>query len=216
MNEELAILGIDLAVDDDLRAGGVVVAVVVGGVLEEPLHLAGRRVESDRAVGEQVVARPVRGIVARRRVASAPIGEVGLRIVGAGHVERAAAGLPGVLLVLPGLAAGLAGGGDDEGLPLLLAGLGIEAGKPVAHAIVAAGGADHDCVLERERRGREFEVGLVAVLFVPDDLAGLRVGRDDAPVIAGDRDHEIAPQGNAAITVRSLLAGIHLPDDATK
>src|SRR5262245_16143640 len=214
MNEELAILGIDLAVDDDLRAGGVVVAVVVGGVLEEPLHLAGRGIEGDRAVGEQIVARPVRGIVARRRVAGAPIGEVVLRIVGAGHVERAAAGLPGVLLVLPGLAAGLAGRRNDERLPLLLAGFGVEAGKPVAHAIVAAGGADHDRVLERERRGREFEVGLVAMLLVPDNLAGLGVGRDDAAVIAGDRDHEIAPQRDAAVAVGLLLAGIHLPHDA--
>src|SRR5262245_14721307 len=156
------------------------------------------------------------GIVARRRVPRAPIGEVGLRIVGAGHVERAAAGLPGVLLVLPGLAARLAGGGDDEGLPLLLASLGIEACEPVAHPVVAAGGADHDRVLEGERRSREFEVGLVAMLLVPDDLAGLGIGRDDAPVIAGDRDHEIAPQRNAAIAVRPLLAGIHLPDDAAK
>src|SRR5262249_56758472 len=131
------------------------------------------------------------------RVASAPIGDVVLRIIGAGHVERAAAGLPGVLLVLPGLAAGLAGGGDHERLPLLLAGLGIEASEPVADAVVAARGADHDRILERKRRGREFEVGLVAVLLVPDDLTGLGVGCDDAPVIAGDRDHQIAPQRDA-------------------
>src|SRR5262249_25656318 len=40
MGEELAVLAIDLAVDDDLRAAGVVIAIVVGGVLEVPLHLA--------------------------------------------------------------------------------------------------------------------------------------------------------------------------------
>ncbi len=150
-------------------------------------------------------------VVARRRVAGAPISQVALRIVGAGHIDRAAAGLPGVVLVLPGLAARLAGGGDHEGLPLLLAGLGIEPGEPVAHAVVAAGGADHDRVLERERRGRELEIRLIAMLLVPDDLAGLCIGRDDAPVIAGDGDHEIAPERDAAVAVGLLLAGVHLP-----
>src|SRR4029077_15584935 len=53
VDEKLAILVIDLAVDDDLRAGGIVVAIVVGGVLEEPLHLASRSIEGDRAVGEE-------------------------------------------------------------------------------------------------------------------------------------------------------------------
>src|SRR5438093_11756731 len=53
------------------------------------------------------------------------------------------------------------------------------------------------------------------MLLVPDDLPGLGVGRDDAPVITGDRDYEIAPERDAAVAVGLLLAGIHLPDHAT-
>src|SRR5206468_1454815 len=134
----------DRRVDQDLRAAGVVVAVVVRGVLEVPLHLAGRGVERDRAVGEQIVAGAVGGIVARGGIARAPIGQVGLRIVGAGDVERAAAGLPGVDLVLPGLAARLARRRHREGLPLRVAGLRVDRREPVADAVVAARGADDD------------------------------------------------------------------------
>src|ERR1700681_3198155 len=122
MPDELAVLAVDLAVDDDLRAARIIVAVVVGGVLEVPLHLAGRGIEGDGAFREEIVAGTVGGIVSRRRIAGSPIGEVGLRIVGAGDVERAAAGPPCLGLVLPGLAARLARGRDHERLPLRLAG----------------------------------------------------------------------------------------------
>ncbi len=188
--------------------------VVVRGVLEVPLHLAGGGIEGDGAFGEQIVARPVGGIVARRRIAGAPIGEVALRIVGAGDVERAAAGAPGVGLVLPGLAAGLARRRDHERLPLRVAGLGIDAGEPVAYAVVAAGRADEDRILERERRCGQLQVGLVAELLVPDDLPALLVGGDDAPIEAGHRYDQIVPQRDAAVAVGLLLPGIHLPEDA--
>src|SRR5262249_22474611 len=142
----------------------------------------------------EVVAGPIGRVVFRRGIAGAPIGDVGVGIVGAGDIERAAAGPPGVVLVLPGLVAGLAGAGDRERLPFDVAGLRIERRDPVAHAAVAAGGADDDLVLERERRRVEIDVGLIVELFVPDDLAGVAVGRDDAGVAAGDRDDEVAPQ----------------------
>src|SRR5262249_53512763 len=129
VDEKLAIVAVDLAVDDDLRTGGIIVAIVVRGMLEEPLHLSGCVIERARTVGDECVVRPMRGVIGRGRVAGAVISDVLLRIVGAGPVHRAAAGLPGVGLVLPGLAAGLAGGGDHERLPLLLAGLGIEPGE---------------------------------------------------------------------------------------
>src|SRR5262249_13267638 len=152
VRQELAVLAVHLAVDDDLRARRVVVAVVVGGVLEVPRYLAGRGIESDRAVGEEIVAGTVGGIVARRWIAGAPIGQVGRGIVGAGDVECTAAGLPGIGLVLPGLAAGLARRRDRERLPLQVAALRVERGDPAAHAVVATGAADNDRVLERERR----------------------------------------------------------------
>src|SRR6202043_3924548 len=181
-----------LGVDDDVRAGLVIVHRVVRRVLMIPLDLAGRGIDGERAVGVEIVARAVGGIVFRRRISGAPIGDVGVGIVGAGDVEGAAAGLPGVVLVLPGLAARIAGGGDRIGLPLRVAALGIERHDPIAHPLVAARGADDDRILERERSGVERHVGLIVQVLVPDDLSGLLVGRDDAAVLAGDRDHQIA------------------------
>src|SRR5262249_24752181 len=165
-------------------------------------------VERERAVGIEVVARSVGRIVFRRRVAGAPIGRVGAGIVGAGDVEGAAAGLPGIVLVLPGLAAGLVGRRNGEGLPEHIAGPGVERDQPVTHARVAARGADDDLVGKRKGSRVERQVGLIAQVPVPDDLAGLLVGRDDAAVMAGDGDDEIAPQRDAAIAVDLLLARI--------
>src|SRR5262249_46858331 len=130
MDEELAVLAAELAVDDDLRAAGVVVAVVVGGMLGVPADLAGGGVGRDRTVGEEIGDGPIGGIVARRWIAGAPIGQVGGGIIGAGDVKRAAAGLPGIGLVLPGLAAGLARRRHRESLPLHVAGLRIERSDP--------------------------------------------------------------------------------------
>ncbi len=216
MGDDPAILAVHLGVDEDMGAGLVVVAVVVRRVLEVPFELAGGGIDGEQAVGVEIVAGAIGGVVAGHRIARAPIGDVGRRVIGASDVERATPGLPGVALVLPGLAAGLARRGHGEGLPAQLAGLGVEPCDPVAQATVAAGGADDDGVLERERRRRELEVRLVAQVLVPDDLPGLLVGRDHPPVIGCHRDHQVAPQRHAAVAVEPLLPGIHLPDDAAR
>jgi hypothetical protein len=119
------------------------------------------------------------------------------------------------VLVLPGLAAGLARRRHHVIPPGELAGLGVEPGDEVAHAAIAAGRADHDPILDGERGGGELQVGLLVVeIGFPFDLAGVLVGGDDAGRIAGDRDHQIAPQRHAAVRQRSLgLLGIHAPDD---
>src|SRR5262249_34855924 len=122
----------------------------------------------------------------RHGIARTPVGKVGGRVVGAGAVEGAAASEIGVVVVLPALVAGLTGPRDRIGLPLDVAGLRVERGDPVAQAAVATGTADDDVVLERERRGGEFEVGLVEQVLVPDYLAGILVGRDHPRGIAGD------------------------------
>src|SRR5262249_62116329 len=101
-----------------------------------------------------------------------------------------------------------------EGLPLHIAGLRIQRGDPAAHAIVAAGAADDDGILERERRGGDLHAVLIVQVLVPNDLAGLLVGRDHAAVEPGDGDDEVAPQSDATVAVRLLLARIHLPHDA--
>src|SRR5262245_35684500 len=152
MREQLAVLAVDLGVDEDVSAGLVVVHVVVRRVLVPPRDLAVRRVEGDRAIGEEIVAGTISRIVGGNRIARAPIRQVGDRIIGAGAVERPASGEIGVVLVLPGLAAGLARRGDRVGLPLELAGLGVERGDPVAQPAVAAGAAHDDRILQRQRR----------------------------------------------------------------
>src|SRR5262245_60269462 len=162
MRDDLAVLAVHLGVDKDVGAGLVIIAVVVRRVLVPPGDLAARRVEGDRARRVEIVAGAALRIIARHRIAGAPIGQIALRIVGAGDIERAAAGLPGVVLVLPGLVPGLARCRDRMGLPQHVAGLGIERGDPVAHAAIAARGADDDLVLERERRGGDEHLRVVA------------------------------------------------------
>src|SRR6202044_840551 len=107
--------------------------------LEIPLHLAGCSVERDRAAGKEVVTWAIGAVEAGNRVAGSPIGQVRVRIVGTGDVKRAAACLPGIVLVLPGLAARLPWGGHRVGLPLHIPGPRIKRGDPVAHAAVPAG-----------------------------------------------------------------------------
>ena len=195
-----------------MRTGLVEIHRVVRRVLVIPADLAASGVKREHAVGVEIVARPVRAVVFRRWISRTPIGRIGGRVVGAGDVERAAAGLPGIVLVLPGLAAGLAGRRHGVSAPKLVAGLAVERHQPIAHALIAARCADQNRVLERQRRGVERHIRLVAQVLVPDDLAGLLVGRDDSAVVAGDRDDEVAPQRDAAVAVHFLLAGVHLPD----
>jgi hypothetical protein len=94
-----------------------------------------------------------------------------------------------------------------------VAGPRIECRHPVAQTAVATGAPDNDGILKRERCRRELEVGLVEKVLVPHDLAGLLVGGDDAASIACNRDHERAPQSNAAIAVLVSKLWVHLPHD---
>src|SRR5262249_57907202 len=140
------------------------------------------------------------------RVAGAPDRLVGGGVVGAGHPDGAAAGLPGIVVALPGLAAGLARRRDRELAPQELAGLGVEPGHPIAHALVAVGGPDDDLVLDGERRRRERHVRRVRERGFPHHLAAVLVSRDDAGRRdAGARDDEIAPQRGAATAQLALL-----------
>src|SRR5215831_20922706 len=109
MGDHLAVLAVDLGIDQHVAADLVVVVIVVRRILEVPRDLAVRGIEGDRAVGVEIVARTVAGIISRNGIAGTPIGQVRRRIISAGAEERAAAGLPGVVIVLPGFAAGFAG-----------------------------------------------------------------------------------------------------------
>src|SRR5207253_1132162 len=122
-------------------------------------------------------------------------------IVGAGLPQAAAAGLPGVVLVLPGLAAGLAGLRNRIPAPQLVAGLGVERRDPAARPRVARAVGDDHLAFGGDRRGGKPLLAAEFVdagdLLVPDDLAGVAVERDHAAV-GQDRDHQILPQRDAA------------------
>src|SRR5262245_10885652 len=134
VRDQRARLPSDHTIDEDVRAGLVVIPMVAGRVLEVPVHLAGVGIPRDHAVGVEIVAGAIGGIEHRYRVAGAPDHLVGLHVVGAGDPHGAAAGLPGVVLVLPGLAAGLAWRRDHVFAPDDLAGRAVERGDEVAHA----------------------------------------------------------------------------------
>src|SRR5262249_35403455 len=158
-------------------------------------------------------------IVIRNRVAGAPDRELGGRIIGAGLPEPAAAGLPGVVLILPGLAAGLARLRYGVPAPQLVAGAGVERRHPAARS--TAGGSIGDDHLSLGGDGRRVESFLGAELvdggdlLVPDDLARVAVERDH-PTVRQVRDHEIFPECDAARARQIALvlhAGIADPDE---
>src|SRR4051794_3192800 len=103
-----------------------------------PADVAAGGIEREHAVGVEIVARPVGAVVFRRGIAGAPIGCVGGWVIGARHIKRAAAGLPGVVLVFPRLAAGLARRRHGVSAPELVAGLAVERHQPVTHTLIAA------------------------------------------------------------------------------
>src|SRR5882757_4424592 len=102
MGDELAWLAGNLSVDQDVGAGSIIIPHVARDVLVVPVHLAGVGIPGDQAVGVEVVAGTVEGIIHGHRIAGAPQHLVGGDIVGAGHPHGAAAGLPSVVGVLPG------------------------------------------------------------------------------------------------------------------
>src|SRR5262249_29077352 len=123
------------------------------------------------------------------------------RIVRAGLPQAAAAGLPRVGVVLPGLAALLARLGDGIPAPQLVAGLDVERRDPAARRAVAGAVRHQHLAVDDERR--RVEALLVAALvgdgdlLVPHDLARVAVDRDDAPVRQVG-DHLVFPQRDAA------------------
>src|SRR5262249_22636930 len=170
-------------------------------VLVVPDELASADIERHRRVGIEIVARPRLGVVDRHRIAGAPDGELVDGIVGAGLPQAAAAGLPGVVLVLPGLAARITGLWDHIPAPQLIASPGVERREPAAGAGVA-GAVRHDDLAFRRERGRA-EALLAAELvgfgnlLVPDDLAAVAVDRNH-PAVREVVDDKVLPKGDAA------------------
>src|SRR5207237_9083584 len=100
------------------------------------------------SVCASVVARAIGSVEHLHRIAGTPDELVRGVVIAPGHPHGAAASLPGVVLIFPGLAAGLAGGRDHVFAPEDLSGGGVERGGPVAHAAIPTGGAREDLSLE--------------------------------------------------------------------
>src|SRR6218665_3595287 len=157
---------------------------------------------------------PVSGLIARTEAryrlspgrsspTHAPVDDVVLGVVVAGHPHGAATVLPGVLplpVLRPGLEAGLTGTRHGVTRPGQLAGLGVECLEEAAHAELAAGRADQHLALDDQRRRGDVGAVLfpVAALGAPQQLAGLGVERADHAVDAADIDL-VAVQGDAAV-----------------
>src|SRR5215468_6560351 len=118
-----------LMVPQDRGLHRVIVERILRRGLVIPDALTGLRPHREHRVGEQIVA--LAGArVPGRRIADAPIDEIELRIIGAGHPARATTGE--LRIAFPALGARLALGRNGVGPPEMLAGLGIVAFEQAA------------------------------------------------------------------------------------
>src|SRR5258705_1869337 len=184
MADDLAAAAVEGRVVQHVDADFVEVPGIVRRVLKVPRQLAGIDVQRDHGVGVEVVTGSRLRIVDWDRVAGAPNGELRRRIAGAGLPEPPAAGLPGVVLVLPGFAAGIARLRHDVPAPELGARSRVERRDPAARLRVAGAIGDNHLAVSGDRRRIESFLAAEFVggrhLLVPDDL----------PAVAIDRNHE--------------------------
>src|SRR5262245_53427435 len=193
MDDKLAILAVDLGIDDLMFRDLIEIVGVVRSVLETPLDLAVTRADRKHTRRPLVVAGPIFRIPVGPGIADTLVDRVGLSIIGAGFPDRATAVLPALLAVLPGLVAGLAGAGDSVGPPRLLAGVEVDALDESADAELATGDADNADVTDDQRRHRDrLGNGGIADPGLPHHLASRLVEREQAP-IERDRDHLVLP-----------------------
>ena len=89
-------------------------------------------------------------IKVRARIAGAPVRQVEIGIVGAGHPDGAAAMFP--IASAPAIVAGLIRIGNRIEVPGLFAGLGFEGGDEAANAEFASGNAHDHFILDHQRR----------------------------------------------------------------
>src|SRR5262245_59684945 len=120
-----------------------------------PGHLAGVDVDRHRRVRIEVVARAELRVVDRIRVAGADDVQLLYRVVRTGLPDAAAASLPGVVIVFPGLAARVDRFGHGIEPPQLVAGFHVERGDPPARARVAGAVLDDHFAVGDDRRGVE-------------------------------------------------------------
>ena len=208
MDQNVPFLAVDLhAVDKDHLVDAVIVPLVVRRHLVEPLGHTGVGVTCENGHGIFVVAGPLDRIPGRG-VAGAVVDQVELRVVGIPSPRRAAAGLP--LLAFPRFEAGIGANRlaqfrrlfrIDQYVGIGAGGIGPPGQRPVfqvegreraMHAEFGAGNADENLVLDHDGRRRAgfalAAVGVLAVLDLPDLLAGRGIDRHDVGVRLVEQD----------------------------
>ena len=221
MSENLAILSVDLGVDQQLRPDFVIVVIVAGGVLEVPLQLAALDVERHARVGVEVVARTIFGVEHRHRIARAPVGGLGFGVIRTRHPHAAAAGLPAVgvarFVALPGFRTRLALVGHRIEAPQLVARIDLQRRDIAAGRPVTIGLADQHLVAHHQRCSNEAFAG-PADLLVPDHVAGFAVAGDHVAIEEPTddqfaRERETTMRDQEAGRGVLLDAGIAGPDE---
>jgi len=144
-----------------------------------PLDLARPGVQRENAIGIEIVA-GAQTRIPRSCIPDAPIDRVEFGIERARQPCRAAAVLPCVAAVFPGLGTGLARCRDRVCAPQPLAVLGIVTLDIAANAVFTTGNADDQHAV-RNQRGDRHRVAVLEVdrVRAPDFLTGLRIERDD-------------------------------------
>ena len=175
----------------------------MGRELVVPLQGARARIDGDQRVGVEIVALAVVTVIIRIRIAGAPVQEIELGIVGAGHPRAAAAAFQHTGVGGPRLAAPLPKTGNGVEPPDALARCRIVGVEKAPGGIFTAGDPDDHLAVDHERcQGRRVPGLVVSQDDVPKNPSGRAVERQQMRV---ERDHEQAMVKHAEASVHRRL-----------
>lgn len=205
--EALAHLAVDFGVVKNERRAEIGFPDVVMDDLVMPFQLTGLDVERDDGVGKEIVACAQLAAELRNGIADAEVCEAQLRIDRRGHPHAAAARLPVLVILRPGLVTFMALVGNDVEGPLLLAGLGVQPDDAPAQPEVAVRHAGNEHAVRVGRRRGDLlalDGRIVADAPDPEQIARGFVERGDARTGHG-REHLAVPDGHALRAHRALF-----------
>ena len=194
---QLPLFAVERCVGQNRNLGRVPVVDVVRCELEVPLHLPGVGVERHHRVGVEVVAHAHGAVVVGSWVSSAPVDQIQLGVVGAGHPGGRPAPAPRIARPCP--AVGVVGAGGRVETPLALARVDVVGVHEPAYPVLATRNAAEDLVADNQRRRRLAVAGLgLLSLGLPHHTAGLGVERHHMCV---ERNHDdaVTPDGHTPV-----------------
>src|SRR5215831_744404 len=199
MHHKLAILAINLGINDWVLGDFIEIIGIVWGILEAPFDLAVVGGDCEHARGPFVVAWAIFRVPIGAGIADALVESISFGIVSGCLPNRRSAVLPAFLAVLPGLVTGFAGTRNGVRAPGRLAGVEIGRLDEAANAELATRRADDGKVADDERRdGQCFADRWIGDLALPYDFPGRLVDGEHSTV-EGDRDDLVLPQRDTAV-----------------